>query len=191
MDSDASVSTPQDFFFQERVSLSLCSLSWNQLFRTRLASDQHRSACLCLLSAGIKGVCHHYPATPQYFVMRVSKVFSTHTVTINFCTIDNLWILTLNLLFFTFQHIPDNLFHALITYSLTTILKHISLLMFDHYCHSHLWHSVVHGVIYLCGLYIFMGSFFFLQESLLQARVQELDRLSVLSETSQISSHYK
>jgi hypothetical protein len=30
--------------------------------KTKLALNSERSACLCLLSPGIKGVHHHYPA---------------------------------------------------------------------------------------------------------------------------------
>ena len=34
---------------------------------TKLASNSHRSACLCLLSTGIKGVRHHSPDMGKYF----------------------------------------------------------------------------------------------------------------------------
>lgn len=30
---------------------------------TRLASNSQKSACLCLLNIGIKGVCYHRPAS--------------------------------------------------------------------------------------------------------------------------------
>ena len=57
---------PDVFFsflvFQDRVSLQLWSLTWNQLLQTRMASNSQRSACRCLLSAGIKDVRHHRPA---------------------------------------------------------------------------------------------------------------------------------
>jgi hypothetical protein len=39
-------------------------LSWNSLCRPGWPRTQ-KSTCLCLLSAGIKGVCHHVPAIFQ------------------------------------------------------------------------------------------------------------------------------
>jgi hypothetical protein len=40
--------------------------------KTRLASNSQRSACLCLLSARIKGLCHHLLAS--FFKFRVALV---------------------------------------------------------------------------------------------------------------------
>ena len=39
---------------------------WNSLYRHRLASNSKRSFCLCILSAGIKGVRHHGPALTNF-----------------------------------------------------------------------------------------------------------------------------
>jgi hypothetical protein len=36
-------------------------VAWNLLCRPQLTSSSQRSTCFCLLSDGIKGVCHHYP----------------------------------------------------------------------------------------------------------------------------------
>jgi hypothetical protein len=41
---------------------------------TRLVSDSQRSACLCLLSAGIKGVCHHAQLPWLFLVLLVHNV---------------------------------------------------------------------------------------------------------------------
>jgi hypothetical protein len=46
------------FFFPDRVSLCSPWLSWNSLCRPGWPWTQ-KSACLCLLSAGIEGVRHH------------------------------------------------------------------------------------------------------------------------------------
>jgi hypothetical protein len=49
-------------FFFPRDRVSLYRLSWNSLCRP---GWPQKSACLCLPSAGIKGVSHHGPATSQ------------------------------------------------------------------------------------------------------------------------------
>ena len=46
------------FVFRDRVSLCSSWLSWNSLCRPGWPRTQE-SSCLCLPSAGIKGMCHH------------------------------------------------------------------------------------------------------------------------------------
>ena len=48
-------------FSRDRVSLCSPRLTWNSLCRPGWPWTQ-KSACLCLPSAGIKGVCHQRPA---------------------------------------------------------------------------------------------------------------------------------
>jgi hypothetical protein len=62
-------------FFRDRVSLCRLRtvLSWNSLCRPGWPRIQ-KSACLCLPSAGIKGVHHHCPAAWWSFS------FSVHTL---------------------------------------------------------------------------------------------------------------
>ena len=46
-------------FFPLKISLAVLKLA----LQTRLASNSLRSSCLCLPSAGIKGMCYHHLAT--------------------------------------------------------------------------------------------------------------------------------
>lgn len=51
----------ENFWVFEAGFLCLRALAVLQLpLQIKLASDSQRSFCLCLLSAVIKGVCHHY-----------------------------------------------------------------------------------------------------------------------------------
>jgi hypothetical protein len=46
--------------------------------QTRLASNSQRFTCLCLSSAGIKGVCHHHLAYPQVLKGCVNRTLKTY-----------------------------------------------------------------------------------------------------------------
>ena len=48
----------------------------------RLASNLHRSVCLCLTRAGIKGVCLHAQETPLSTFVLVSSLFFFPTSTL-------------------------------------------------------------------------------------------------------------
>lgn len=48
------------WFLRQFISVALAVLE--PALKTRLASNSQRSTCLCLLNAGIKGLCHHYLA---------------------------------------------------------------------------------------------------------------------------------
>jgi hypothetical protein len=55
------------FFFFFGCFRNRVSLSWNSLCRPGWAQTQ-KSACLCLLSAGIKGVRHQHPALLPFLI---------------------------------------------------------------------------------------------------------------------------
>jgi hypothetical protein len=59
--------------FRDRVSL--CSLGCpGTHFVDQASLELRKSTCLCLLSAGIKGMCHHCPAKTNSFVVFVVVV---------------------------------------------------------------------------------------------------------------------
>jgi hypothetical protein len=55
------------FFEIGFLCIALAVLSWNSLCRPGWPRTQ-KSACLCLPSAGIKGVCHHLPAISLFLI---------------------------------------------------------------------------------------------------------------------------
>lgn len=63
------------FFFFPCVALPVLELA----LQSRLASNSQRSTSLCLLSTGIKGICHHCPVlvTYQHNFLEVSLVRSS------------------------------------------------------------------------------------------------------------------
>ena len=52
-------------------------LSWNSLCRPRWPQTQ-QSACLCIPSAGIKGVHHNRPADTYFFINLIFYLFTLH-----------------------------------------------------------------------------------------------------------------
>jgi hypothetical protein len=61
------------FGFFETGFLCVAWLTWNSLYRPGWLQTQ-KSTCLCLPSAGIKGVCHHCPASNFGFFKKNTKI---------------------------------------------------------------------------------------------------------------------
>ena len=65
------------WFFRDRVSLYLLEPILELVLVDQLAWNSQTSACLCLLSAGIKGVCHHCLAPSAVFKL---AFFAQHII---------------------------------------------------------------------------------------------------------------
>ena len=66
-------------------TVSLCSPGCHKLaLLHRLASNSQRSTCLCLPSAGIRGVCHHYPVKYLFVCLFVCLFIFNKTTSSDF-----------------------------------------------------------------------------------------------------------